>query len=209
MVHYGYYDKSCFSYLFHRNTNRHGDLEQLQGIHLARKHDERERQNHNQEARNSDSIIQRPISSQKYLERSEPLSTEQDYHTSMFNMSQNRYPYARELIESYHQKMSLNLINNKKVQEREEDEEVIVDTDADVSMVGMYDNQRESPCETSNVPEDLSKNSRKRNCSSENSENHHSYTTEKKLKVEGRCSKTPPPNEQEARQSPTPTNNTL
>lgn len=175
---------------------------------MARKHDERERQNHNQEARNSDSILQRPISSPKYLERPDPLSAEQDYHNSMFNMSQNRYPYARELIESYHQKMSLNLINNKKEQEREEDEEVIVDTDADVSMVGMYDNQRESPNETSNVPEDLSKNSRKRNCSSENSESHQLYNHEKKLKVEGFCSKTPPSNEQEARQSPTPTNNT-
>ena len=176
---------------------------------MARKHDERERQNHNHEARNSDSIIQRPISSPKYLERPEPLSTEQDYHASMFNMSQNRYPYARELIESYHQKMSLNLINNKKEHEREEDEEVIVDTDADVSMVGMYDNQRESQNETSNVPEDLSKNSRKRNCSSENYENHPSRTHEKKLKVEGLCSKTPPSNEPEVRQSPTPINDSL
>ena len=176
---------------------------------MARKLEERERQKHKQEADNIDSSIKRPISSPKYFEQPEPITTEKDYHTTMFNMSQNRYPYARELIESYHQKMSLNLINNEKVQEREEDEEVIVDTDADVSMVGMYDNQRESPNETSNVPEDLSKNSRKRNCSSENSESHQLYNHEKKLKVEGFCSKTPPSNEQEARQSPTPTNNTL
>ena len=123
----------------------------------------------------------------------------------MFNMSQNRYPYARELMETYHQKLSLNLINNKNDQAREEDEEVIVDTDNDVNMVGMYNNQRESSTnETSNVPEDLSKKSRKRNCSTENSDRYHPYPHEKKVKTEEVDSKISPPTEQENPLSPTP-----
>ena len=91
---------------------------------MARKLEERERQKHKQEADNIDSSIKRPISSPKYFEQPEPITTEKDYHTTMFNMSQNRYPYARELMETYHQKLSLNLINNKNDQAGEEDEDL-------------------------------------------------------------------------------------
>merc|ERR1719273_859462 len=119
----------------------------------------------------------------------------------MFNMSQNRYPYARELMETYQEKLSLNLQNTKKDGD-EEDEEVIVDTD--VNMVGIYENQRESPNETSNIPEDLSKNSRKRNCSSEDSHRYHPYNNEKKTRAKSPNPNTSSPKQQETRQSPTP-----
>ena len=121
----------------------------------------------------------------------------------MFNMSQSRYPYARELMETYQQKLSLNLHNTKKDAEQEEDEEVIVDTD--VNMVGIYENQRESSNETSNVPEDLSKNSRKRNCSSEDPNRFPCpYDHEKKIRADSPNPITSSPKQEETRQSPTP-----
>ena len=83
----------------------------------------------------------------------------------------------------------------------DEDEEVIVDTDTDVNMIGTFENQRESPNETSNVPEDLSKNSRKRNHSSEDSNRYHPYAQENKVRVLSPV-RIQSPEEQETRQSP-------
>lgn len=176
-------------------------MEHLQTIHLARKLHDHERQKHSKDTSNIESNHARPNTSPKYLETSDPIRTKQDYHTSMFNMSQNRYSYPRELIETYQQKLSLNHQNTKIEEKGEEDEEVIVDTDTDVNMIGTFENQRESPNETSNVPEDLSKNSRKRNHSSEDSNRYHPYAQENKVRVLSPV-RSQSPKEQDTRQSP-------
>ena len=190
--------------MHYRTQNRQREFEHMQAIHLAAKLDPHERQHHHELLSNGTNAAHKipSPSSPTYLETSEQLKKEQDYHShagSIFDMSHNRYPYARELIESYQQR--LNLQSGKK-DEEEEEEEVIVDTDtANVNMVGVYPN-RETQNETSNIPEDLSNKGRKRSRSTEESNEYHPYTHEKTPRVQSPSLITQSPEEQVARQSP-------
>ena len=173
--------------------------EQMQNLHLTAKLEEQERQQHDG-INNGNTNHKMPSTSPKYLEAPDQIKNEQDYHASIFNMSHSRYPYARELMETYHHKLSLNLQNAKK---EEEEEELNVDTDSDVNMLGIYQN-RETQNETSNVPEDLSKKGRKRNVSTEDSNRYHPYKHDRTIKGQSLNIISPPPEEQSTRQSPSP-----
>lgn len=179
----------------------------MQAIHLASKLDQHERQHHHEILNNGTNTSHKmhSPSSSKYPETSDQITKDQDYNShasSIFAMSHNRYPYARELMESYHHKLTLNLQSGKKDEEEEEEEEVIVDTDtADVNMVGVYRN-RETQNETSNVPEDLSKKGRKRSRSTEESIKYHPYLHEKIARVQTPNVISPSSEEHSTRQSP-------
>ena len=180
----------------------------MQAIHLASKLDQHERQHHHEILNNGANATHKILSpsSSKYPETSDQNIKDQDYGnhaSSIFAMSQNRYPYARELMESYHHKLALNLQSGKKEQEEEEEEEeVIVDTDtSDVNMFKVYPN-RETQQETSNVPEDLSKKGRKRSRSTDEFNKYQSYLHEKIARVQTPNVISPSPEEHNTRQSP-------
>ena len=157
-----------------------------------------ENERHQHDKANSNANRKTSSSSPECLETSDQIKKEQVYHSSIFSMSQNRYPYARELMESYHHKMSLNLGNAKK--EEEEEEELNVDRDADVNIIGLYQ-KRESQNETSNVPEDLSKKGSNSNASIEESNRYHPYKHEKSIRAQS--PNIIAPEDQNTRQSPT------
>lgn len=137
-------------------------------------------------------------SSPECLENSDQINKEQLYHSSRlgFSTSQNIYPYAHELMKSYHHKM---LGNAKK--EEDQEEELNVDRDADVNMIGIYQ-KGESQNETSNIPEDLSKKGSKSNESSEDSNRYHPYKQNKSIRAQSPNIIGLTPNDQNNRQSP-------
>ena len=132
--------------------------------------------------------------SPRYFEPAEQNNKEREYNASAYSVPHNRYPHARELMENYHHKPLLNRQDTTKENE-EQEEEVIVDTDAEANMIDIYQN-RETQNESLNVPEDLSKTGKKRNGSTEETNRYHPYRKNETVRMQSPSIKPPSPEEQ-------------
>ena len=107
------------------------------------------------------------------------VKKEEEYNGNVFNATNKRFPYARELVESYQQKLSTNL--GTRTTEEGDEEEVIVDTVSDSNARTLYQTR---DVENSNVPEDLSKKGRKRDASVDDSTLYLHFKKEKSVRTQ-------------------------
>ena len=165
---------------YYRSHIRGSEREHLQNINFSSKTAENETLKH-QHQNDIDNNTNLKISrtSPSYLENLTRVKKEEEYNGNVFDATNKRFPYARELVESYQQKLSTNL--ETRTTEEGDEEEVIVDTVSDSNVRALYQTR---DVENSNVPEDLSKKGRKRDASVEDSSQYHHFRKEKSIRTQ-------------------------
>ena len=165
---------------YYRSHIRGSEREHLQNINFSSKMAENETLKH-QHQNDIDNNTNLKISrtSPTYLENLTRVKKEEEYNGNVFDATNKRFPYARELVESYQQKLSTNL--ETRTTEEGDEEEVIVDTVSDSNARMLYQTR---DVENSNVPEDLSKKGRKRDASVDDSTLYHHFRKEKSARTQ-------------------------